>query len=388
MTQGRLRPILACVTLLTLGAAGAGCGDDPQRPPAQGEPRTYYMALSPFPGEPTPESFDDALDYVRRNADFILHQHTEGVPWAELGPDGSGRLPALLQDEIQRRVEFSRQAGLGVYVATTPLNRLRDGLAPEWGTDAPPPGWEDATFDLPQVRDAYVEWCFRLASLYEPDVFAVMVEPNVYEDKRGQANWIPLASLYQEIYFNVTQIFPDMPVFVTFQLEYLHGELTHDGASQWDLLGDFNAPLDFTAFSTYPSLAHLSADDLDAAYFLDAAQQARAYAGGPVILAETGYPSEAVTAQGEPFFATMGDQETYVAKLLDAADRLSAALVVWRYPFDFGAVLEQSAYPPAVKVYLEHFVPMGLKEGDGVPKLADDVWYDNWLRPVAALRRR
>jgi hypothetical protein len=348
------------------------CNEGPTRPDPSGPVRPFLMALSSYPAYPAWEGVLESIDYAAGHADFVVHQHDEGVAWAELSPDGPGAIPEGLRLEIEERVYQSRRAGLGIFLATTPLNRARDGLAPEWNTDYLPPGWEDKDFADPSVRNAYADWCLILADLYRPDLFAIVLDANIYEGFHPE-DWSFLTSLYDRIYTTIKQRLGGIPVFATFQLEYLRGDLPLGGDPQWWLLDDFNAPQDYLALSTYPSLLGLRADEIDTSYLYDAAYEAGAYIDAPLIIAETGYPSETVFVQGQFLPTSEADQESYLETIMLAADLIPARLVTWYYPFDFSAGVDPSR---------DHYISMGLNEENTFPKLATDFWYETWARPV------
>jgi hypothetical protein len=370
--------------------AAAGCDDAPGRPPSEGEPRPFLMGMTPFPAEPTPESLVASMNYVAGHADVVLHHHDGGIPWSELMNDRP--LPADLLGEIEYRAAASRLAGLEVFVAATPLNRGRNGLAPEWRTELPPPGFEGPVFGEPSIQEAYEEWCLFLAESYLPDYFAVVIEANMYEDyleSNGlESDWPHLLDLYQRIYTRIKQRIGDIPVFLTFQLEFLRGDLTWDFQPQWDLLGAFRAGLetDFLALSTYPSVAGTSASSYGPAYLIDGANRAREFIDSPVLVSETGFPSRTVEAGGMIYVASEDDQRSYLASLLAAAEDVPLALVTWFFPFDFPEILRaaEEYLPPEDVEALRLFVPMGFHDESGFPKLASDLWDATLIRPAGA----
>ncbi|MBU1701250.1 MAG: hypothetical protein KJ970_14365 [Candidatus Eisenbacteria bacterium] len=351
------------------------CNEGPARPDPYGPSRPFLMALSSFPAYPAWDAVLQSIDYAAGHADMVVHQHDEGVPWLELSPEGSGNIPEGLRLEIEERVYESRRAGLGIFLATTPMNNSRDGLAPEWNTGSLPSGWEDKNFADPSVIVAYTEWCLLLAELYRPDLFAIVIDANIYEEAHPE-DWPFLTSLYDRIYATIKQRLGDIPVFVTFQMEYLQGSLPLGAEPQWRLLDDFTAPQDFLALSTYPSLLGLRSDEIETSYFYDAVSEALNSIDAPVLIAETGYPSEMIFVQGQWLPTSEREQEMYLETLLMAAELLPVQLVTWFYPFDFSATIENDGTR-------DHFVSMGLNDENTFPKIAFDLWYETWIRPIS-----
>ena len=384
MTRARSWIRLALGIALAAGAAGAGCGGEaPDRPPGPGKPRPFRLALNPFPAAPSVASFIAAVDYAVASADVVLHQHDGGVPWRELL--AGQELPASVTGDIAYRAARSRQAGRRIFVAATPLNMARDGLAPQLGTQSLPAELAGATLADPRVRAAFAAWCLALADGYEPDLFAVVIEANMYARSHPEG-WLDLVGLYREVAAAVKEGHPDLPVFVTLQLEYLRGDLPAPGhAPQWPLLADLAPDLDRVAFSTYPSVAGRTAGVLTAAYFADAVTAARAYTQAPVLISETGYPSETVTVAGVTFPGSLADQRQYAAILLAAAESLELEMVTWIFPFDFPEMYEAIAarLPPGQAEALRIFVPMGLNEESRAAKPAAAVWLEAARRPVS-----
>jgi hypothetical protein len=306
------------------------------------------------------------------------------VAWRELlaGPELLDKLAA----DIAYRAARTRLAGRRIFVTATPLNMARDGLAPQLGTQSVPEELAGATFADPRVREAFVAWCLALADAYEPDLFAAVIEANMYARSHPEG-WLDLVNLYREAAAAVKQRHPAVPVFVTLQLEYLRGDMPEPGLDpQWPLLADLAPDVDRVALSTYPSVAGRTADSLTTAYFGDAVAAARAYTQVPVLISETGYPSETVTVAGITYPGSLADQRQYVATLLEAAESFRFELVTWIFPIDFPLMYEAIAaqLPPGQAEPLRIFVPMGLNEEDGSAKPAAAVWLEAMRRPVSS----
>jgi hypothetical protein len=377
-----IRTLRALAWGLVVMALGA-CGDEPSKPPPQGEPRGFLLGLGAWPSESSWGSLQRALDYAVRHAEVVVNVHDDGIPWAELS---EGRpLPESLDDEIALRAAASR--GAFVFVATTPLNRAQTGLAPEWGTPSPPPGWTQARLADPHVQDAYTAWCIYLADAYRPQFLAVFLDVNVYALERPE-EWSFLVQLYQRIASTIRQRHPGTAVFPTFRLEYLTGEAPGT-QPQWDLLDDFGPTVDFAAVSIFPSLAGIGLAELDVTRLVSALQEVHQRIPAPLLIAATGYPSESTQSGGTFVASSEEDQRAYLRLLVSVAEQTPAVMLVWSFPYDFPGLL-QDMEGWASEDQLEPLRPMvsmGLNEESNLAKAAAYFWDETWLRPVVVGKR-
>ncbi len=364
-------------------AGAPGCGREDSTDPDDGvEPRPFLMALSPFPAEPTVASYIAAFDYVVGHADAVLLMEDRGIPWTELI---EGRpVPGDLADDIAYRAGRARAAGRRIFLAATPLDAARSGLLRQWNAASVPPELAGAGPSDPRVRQAYVAWCLDLVEAYRPDYFAAVIEANLYA-AHSPNGWADLVDLYGRVYEAVKERSPALPVFVTLQLETMNGALLAGGTPQWPLLADLSARLDRIALSTYPSVIGGSAETLDAAYFAAAREAARAYSQAPLLVSETGWPSETVGVGGSTYPGSLDAQRKFLAVLLDAAASVPFEMVTWIFPFDFPAMYEAIAreLPPGEAEALRLFVPMGLNEEGGTAKPAGTLWTETAAQPPA-----
>lgn len=366
--------------LAVLAPLLAGCGGGGPSAPLPRETRTFRMALSPFPPDTSVGAFIATVDYVVENADAVLHQEDGGVPWNEL--IAGDPLPAALAQGIAYRAERTRAAGRLAFVATSPLDAARAGIAPQWGTGEVPPPLAGAALRDTLVQRSFVDWCLYLVDAYDPDLFAPILEANIHA-VQDPAGWSDLVDLYGKVYTAVKAARPGLPVFPTLQLEYLRGDLPLPGSPpQWSLLGGLAPQLDRLALSTYPIAAGRSADSLGASYLADAIARARPYTIVPVIVSETGWPSETVTVGGVTYPGSLEGQRAYLASLLASAEENQLDLVTWLFPIDFPDLFEviEERLPPGEAEGLRLFVPMGLNEESGAPKPAEAVWRETFAR--------
>jgi hypothetical protein len=186
------------------------------------------------------------------------------------------------------------------------------------------------------------------------------VEINSYQRAQPQ-DFEVFVQLYHAAYAAVKAISPATLVFPTFQLEEMQGllPLENPQPAQWFLLNRFLPDLDLLAVSTYPSAAYSTIDAVPASYFA----QVASYTDKPIAIAGTGYPSPAGAA---------GDQAGYVQRLLDGAQQLSMAFVVW--------FVSQDPQPGGDASFAP-LQSMGLRAADGSAKPAWDIWATAARRP-------
>src|SRR5262249_53413132 len=130
-------------------------------------------------------------------------------------------------------------------------------------------------------------------------------------------------TLYKETYALVKAMRPDLPVFVTFQLDFMHR------AGQQMIPARFLPELDRLAVSLYPSgdLTQFTPAAIPSDYVswpLVGAPEL------PLVIAKTGYGSE--SAGGA--IGSTELQTQYVRWLLDQAERERAELVTWFFSTD------------------------------------------------------
>ena len=139
--------------------------------------RSFAMGFTPWPSDATTAAVDLAYAQISAHGDLIAHHFDGGVPWPEAL--AGAPLPAAVEAELAARVAAT-PAGHRVYLALSPLNGTRDGLAPYWNTtpnDPLPPAWAARTFDDPDVIDAYANFCLALIDRFESQRPSVAVGP-------------------------------------------------------------------------------------------------------------------------------------------------------------------------------------------------------------------
>ena len=205
---------LACMVLLLITVATMlSC----REPDITDRP---YMGFTPLPYDLPTEPHVEAITYgfLKFHSTLMAHHLDDGIPWQE-ALDGAP-FPASLEANIQGRLK-NTQPGQKVYLALTPLAKLRNELAETWGEQQGQPRsgpWAERDFDSPEVKMAYLNYCRRMIQRFNPDYFAYAIEANLWplEDPQG---FMRLAHMLAEVYITLKSEFPALPIFLTLLVE-------------------------------------------------------------------------------------------------------------------------------------------------------------------------
>jgi len=358
--------------ILALLLASLACGQSgPVTPfptlenPASESGETIY-GFFPSPPRATLTSVLGHFKDLGQYADFVLFQHN--IPWEEFADSIEGE--SKTRTDIANQEILARQNGLdSVYVvdALNGLNRREfRGL---------PSGW-DASFGNPQVRTAFTNYTLWIVRTFHPRYLGLASEINTYMDAYPEdaANFV---SLYHELYGKIKLEAPNTQVFVTFQWEDLNNMFPQpeEGNRQkfdvsWDQIEAFEPNLDLWVISSYPYFVFPSGADIPADYY----SRLLTRISKRVAVAEGGFASRDVGT----IHATPEDQVAYLGAI---HDQFGPRLAFWVYlllnDFDLDsyakAVKDQGLSDNDVST-LSMFASLGLREADGAPKPALEVW--------------
>lgn len=217
--------------------------------------------------------------------------------------------------------------------------------------------WDDL-----EQRGRVVQMARQVAENYNPPYFALGVEVNrVYEE--DPAGFDAYLSLYTEMYEVIKATSPQTLVFPVFQYEKMRGGEFFSGdrraQPEWNLLDKFNSHMDLVAFTTYPFLLYATPADLPIDYYSEIKQ----YTSQRIAFTEIGWPSKPISvAPDSPFGGSTDEQVEFVQRFFSLTSSLSLELALWSFPHDIG-----SGFNPA-------FTSVSLRENDGTPKPALEVW--------------
>jgi hypothetical protein len=351
--------------VLLLGAC-ARAGALPAAQPLLVDPptatqRPFRMGFTTEPGGPAggvkaPRA--PTLRFIRANGDIVtVHRDGPPVPWRALADGRTRRFGTML---ARQRIRIG--SGVPVFVLITPLNIFRNGIGGEW-PDTLGPG----CISNPLLQAAFKNYARLVLETMMPDYLGLGAEVNMYRPADGcpPDDFDAYVALYKETYHLLKAIQPDLPVFVTFQLDFLHVQ------QQQMLPARFAPELDRLALSFYPggNLTEFTPDQIP----LDYISWARVATDAPLVIAETGYGSVAAGgAVGSPEL-----QVEYVQWLMAQADREGAEFVTWFFSTDPRYV----KVPPGID-FINSFKSMGLATPRFKPKPALDVWRSYLALPL------
>lgn len=347
-------------------------GDPALTPPARAEyvPSTMDLGNTaygffPSPPEATLESVLNHFKALGEHADFILIQ--PNIPWDDFvdGIDGESES----RTDLRNQTILAQQNGLEWIFVVDPLNGLnrREFLGL-------PEGWE-ARFSNPDVQQAFTNFTLWIVQEFQPRYLGLASEINTYLDAHPD-DVESYMSLYRDVYDQVKEVAPDTQVFVTFQWADLNNIIpgANEGRqpyqTNWDQIEAFGPRLDLWVISTYPFVVFESGDEIPDDYYTSLLERT----DKPLAVAEGGYSSRMVG----PF---PGDPQDQVAYLEAIHDQIGDRLNFWVYLIltdlnmdSISGMARDQGMPEKDLNTLSMFAHVGLRESDGTPKPALELW--------------
>jgi hypothetical protein len=332
------------------------------------------MGFTDFPHERSVAALNAALETIRRDADLILMHFDDGVPWEEAAAGAA--YPPLYQGELERKAA-AQPPGHVRYLAVTPIAFERDRLASRRGNAGSEPllpPWDSYAFDDPAVVSAFGAHCERMIASFAPEYFAYGIEVNILRASAPE-KWSAFVSLAAQVYARLKTFRPSLPIFLTFQVDFLHQSPDAQAAAIREVL----PYSDLVAASSYPYAAEADPRALRSDHFSALADLAP---GKRFAVAETAWPGESVTDPYPVFIpATEETQRLYVERLLADAERLDAAFVCWFFTRDFDAFWEAELQHVADASLIRLWKDTGLLRGDGSARPSHALWRSRLARP-------
>lgn len=327
--------------------------------------RTAY-GFFPSPPEASLDSILNHYQSIGEHADFVLFQHA--IPWEDFLESADCKSQRCT--DIRNQMTLARSNGLDAIYIVDPLNGLNRrefmGL---------PAGWENS-FANPDVRTAFTNYTLWIVRQFRPRYLGLSSEINTYMDAHPEdaANYV---SLYHSVYAQIKAEAPETQVFVTFQWEDLNNlwEVAAEGRgaydTNWEQMDLFEPNLDVWAISSYPFAAFPSGADIPPDYYTPLLSKT----SKPLAIAEGGFTSRA----NSPF---PGDEQSQVDYLNAIHEQLGGErLVFWVYlllnDFNMDSYAEMMRQQGSSERNIESlgmFASVGLREFDGTPKPAMQVW--------------
>ena len=399
----------AAIGLAALRTVLLAAAFGPEAAHAADAPRLY--ANFPLLIDPAPPNdrlpFQFSAHHIRDDSNAIaLHMEWFGVPWREFAAGVNPPEAWLRQMDAIRGLE--ERLGLPVYLALTPIGGSRDRLASN------PAGTFALTADdsfggrcesidtRPDyeavVRPGFQRYVSYMLQRFQPRFVALSVEVNIYKAFCPGA-WSAMQQLLNDTYDMVKADHPGLPVFHTFQTEFLwqsespgspcFGFRRECLVQNIEQLAGLKS--DIYALSSYPAATFLNAGRrLPDDYLTTIAS----LSGKPIAVSETGYPAVTYSidwggmcAPIEP--SSAADQAWWMARVLRDGRRAGMPFVVWWANEDLlPSPLLTTCNCPDDSIWC-HFLGilddtgrntlrgdggMGMRTYDGAPRPAHNLW--------------
>ncbi|HEU0295829.1 MAG TPA: hypothetical protein VFR47_24030 [Anaerolineales bacterium] len=356
-----------CILLL----ASIACGESQSIPSTPENSifdsgKTAY-GFFPSPPEVSIESILQLYKDMGQHGDFVLIQ--QNTAWQDF-VEGETEIESRTRTDLINQVKLARQNNLEYIFVIDALNGLNRrefiGL---------PSGWE-ASFANSDVRTAYENYALWVVRTFHPRYLGLASEINTYMDAHPDdvKNFI---SLYNEIYALVKAEAPETRIFVTFQWDDLNNMFPQPEEGNrtrlqpnWEQIEAFEPNLDLWVISTYPYFVFPSGSDIPADYYTPLLSRT----DKPIAVAEGGFSSEAVGFAG-------GSPEDQVAYLNAIHAQLGPRLAFWVNTLlddfnleSYAEQMKKDGRDPQDALSLGAFANIGLRNSDGSPKPALEVW--------------
>ncbi len=345
--------------------------------------RSYHLGFTPFPHDISQAAIDYVYAAIGNDADIIAHHFDEGIPWPE-ALAGSDYHQNVLDDWEQRKSKTP--AGHKVYVAITPINTTRNGLALYWGSDDNLPlsaPWDGYAFNHDDVKTAYLNHAVRTINFFEPDFLTVGIEVNLLVTNNPGV-WSAYLELNQYVYSELKKLYSNLPVMVSlFGIALLDGYRGEDDhTAQMQAFADIIDDTDYYALSLYPYMSVYLTDSIPTTMFDDLFS----LSDKPIAIAETGYPAQSfsITVDGGgtiEFNSTPQKQRNYIAGLLEQANQRDFIFVINFVLRDYDALWEAIGSPQWAIVWRD----TGFYDENGASRPALEVWRDALAKEHVAL---
>lgn len=299
--------------------------------------RPFYLGLTPFPYDISSiEAIEYVYEKIATDADMICHHFDNGIPWDEaLASADHATYPTKVKDDWSFR-QSHIPAGHRLYVAITPINSMRDGLAPIWnetGDNQPLAApWSGYAFNHADVKAAYLNYCRSVIDYFNPDYIAIGVEVNLVKHLIP-AQWDAYVELQSGTYATLKGEYPALPMFVSLTgIDLVEGYSGASHADQMDALADIMPYTDYYAISLHPFFAEIPGATIPDDMFEKIFASTLNSDSKPVCITETSFPAEELTMTDyDPDIILAGTPERqryYFSILLNAAKKHDLLFVV------------------------------------------------------------
>lgn len=374
----RVLQLLQLTLLLGLLQACDGSSETTPTPP-QAEMRPYELGFTPWPYHDTVTAVNFVYSEVSLRGDFIAHHLDSGIPWEEAlnGTPYSAELDAEISARLGNTPINKRR-----YLAVSPLNRNRDGLADYWGT-APnqplPSPWDTRALNDPDVITAYINFATDLIQRFNPDYFSLGIEVSEYllNDIAAYDTLVDFTAAVSDF---LKAQFPNVQLMVSVALKSPNSSETATIRAELPRLIQH---IDVVGVSAYPYVFFDHSGRGDPANLpTDWLSQIVGLADGkPIAITETGWTAETLTIPvlGVDIASDSAKQDAYLKALFAAADTLDARFIVWYSLVDYDALWDGALQQdPVAHIWRD----TGLYDENLNPRPALDTWMNQLASPL------
>jgi hypothetical protein len=336
--------------------------------------RNYYLGFTPFPHNITTAAVQDVYTKLKNDADIIAHHFDDGLPWQE-SFDGNAYPSGIISDWQFRLA--NTPATHKKYVAVTPINISRNGLAPNRtsiGSEPLQSPWINYSFNHPDVKTAYLNYCRRVAEFFQPDYFVIGIEVNLLIDADTTLTlWNRYLELHKFVFVEMKNLYPEIPIFVSLTgMDLIEG---FTEAIHADQLKGLNAIKDFSdvlGISIYPYLSIFLTNPLPDNLFA----QIFSLTDKPLAICETGYPAEQFSIEGGTFQfnGTPQKQKSYFENLLQAASDYEVEFIINFVLQDYDSLWTAIGSPDD---FQKLWRDTGFYDEDGTEREVFNIWREN-----------
>lgn len=335
--------------------------------------RSFYMGFTPFPYDISNEAVDYVYNKLATDADIISHHFDDGVPWPE-ALNGSDFHINIMNDWQYR---LSRTpASHKILLSVTPIRFFRDGLAPykaEKGDLPLPAPWDTISFNHPDVKQAFLNYCVRIKNYFNPDFFVIGIEVNLLMIQ-APGLWDEYLELHQYVYQQLKILDPQLPILVSVTgMDLVEGYTNANHSQQRQVLNDIMNYTDLCGVSLYPYLTGFLCDTIPSDMF----EKIFSYLPKDKAICETGYAADSITVYGGTVVLNGSPQKQnqYLTLLMNKAEQYDLKFVVNFVLRDYDALWEDIGSPDDLnKVWKD----TGIYDENGNARLAYQNWYF-WL---------
>jgi hypothetical protein len=305
--------------------------------------RSFKMGFTPFPYEVSEEAVDFVYQHIAKEADIIDHHFDNGVPWVEAYDDKP------FHDNIMNDWKFRKDrtsANQTIYVSVAALRITRDSLANYRGQydDMPlPKPWNTYGFNDVHVKHAYLNYCKRIISYFNPQYFNMSVEGNLLY-YINPSLWTDYMDFHRYIYTELKKLYPNLMVFSSVTgAHIMPGFFEGNDYVQQRLAAlQMVEYSDMYAVSFYPYLSGYVGNDFPENTF----DELFNLSDKPFAVAETGYPAQTFSIKaGTNDVMIISDndkQNKYINNLFKAAQKRKAQFVINFVLRDYDALWKQT----------------------------------------------